>query len=63
MPRGAAEDPQWVANLEAAIGPATIELGAATLTVPYDVVRPGDRRWEELYGLGATTGRTPREYE
>src|SRR4051812_11863026 len=41
---GAPEDPQWVANLEAGTGQATIELGAATLTADYAVVRPGDPR-------------------
>ncbi|AGZ41130.1 hypothetical protein AFR_14240 [Actinoplanes friuliensis DSM 7358] len=46
---GAPEDPQWVANLETATGPATIELGAATFEVDYEVVRPGAPDWEELY--------------
>src|SRR3954463_1615716 len=47
---GAPEDPQWVANLEAATGPATIELGASTISVDYEVVRPGDPQWEDLRG-------------
>src|SRR3954452_9722016 len=37
---GAPEDPQWVANLETATGPTTVELGAARISVDYDVIRP-----------------------
>ena len=48
---GAPDDPQWVANLEAATGPATIELGASTLAVDYEVIRPGDPRWADTYGI------------
>jgi deazaflavin-dependent oxidoreductase (nitroreductase family) len=60
---GAPEDPQWVSNLEAATGPATIELGAATLTADYDVVRPGDPRWADLYGVWRDYWPDAREYE
>ena len=60
---GAPEDPQWVANLEAAAGPATIELGAATVTADYQVVRSGDPRWEDLYGIWREYWPDAREYE
>jgi deazaflavin-dependent oxidoreductase (nitroreductase family) len=60
---GAPEDPQWVANLEAATGPATIEVGAATITAGYDVVRPGDPRWEDLYGVWRKYWPDAAEYE
>jgi deazaflavin-dependent oxidoreductase (nitroreductase family) len=60
---GAPEDPRWVANLEAATGPATIELGASTLTVDYVVVRPGDPRWAELYGVWRAYWPDAAEYE
>jgi len=48
---GAPTDPQWVANLEAASGPVTIELGTDTLKADHTVVRPGDAEWERLYGI------------
>lgn len=60
---GAPQDPEWVANLEAATGPATIELGAATFGVDYEVIRPGDPRWEDLYGLWRDYWPAAREYE
>jgi deazaflavin-dependent oxidoreductase (nitroreductase family) len=60
---GAPEDPQWVANLEAATGPATIELGPATLRVDYEVVRPDDPRWAELYVIWRDYWPAAREYE
>lgn len=60
---GADHDPQWVANLEAADGPATIELGAATLAVEYDVVRPGDPGWADLYAIWREYWPDAREYE
>jgi deazaflavin-dependent oxidoreductase (nitroreductase family) len=60
---GAPKDPQWVANLEAATGPATIELGAATLSVDYEVVRPGDPGWAELYEIWRDYWPDAREYE
>ena len=60
---GAPDDPQWVANLETATGPATIELGAATLTVDYEVVRPGDERWEDLYAVWRDYWPDAAEYE
>ena len=60
---GAPQDPQWVANLEAATGPVTIELGAATLDVDYEVVRPGDPQWEEQYGIWRDYWPDALEYE
>jgi deazaflavin-dependent oxidoreductase (nitroreductase family) len=60
---GAPEEPQWVANLEAADGTAKVELGAATLEAPYEVVRPGDPRWAELYGIWRDYWPDAREYE
>jgi deazaflavin-dependent oxidoreductase (nitroreductase family) len=60
---GAPEDPQWVANLEAGGGRTTIELGADTLTADYEVVRPGDPRWEHLYGIWREYWPDAREYE
>jgi deazaflavin-dependent oxidoreductase (nitroreductase family) len=60
---GAPADPQWVTNLEAADGPATIELGAATVTADYQVVRPGDDSWEELYGIWRDYWPAASDYE
>ncbi|AGL15708.1 nitroreductase/quinone reductase family protein [Actinoplanes sp. N902-109] len=60
---GADEDPQWVANLEAGTGPATIELGPATFTVDYDVIRPGDQRWAETYEVWREYWPATRDYE
>ena len=60
---GAPEDPQWVANLEAATGPATIELGAATTTADYEVVRPGAAGWAETYGIWRDYWPDAVEYE
>ena len=60
---GAPEDPQWVANLEAATGPVTIELGPATTSVDYEVIRPGDPRWEDVYGIWRDYWPDAREYE
>jgi deazaflavin-dependent oxidoreductase (nitroreductase family) len=49
---GAPQDPQWVANLEAADGPVTIELATGPAQADYRVVRPGrDDDWDELYGV------------
>jgi deazaflavin-dependent oxidoreductase (nitroreductase family) len=49
---GAPQDPQWVANLEAADGPVTVELGAVTAQADHRVVRPGrDDDWEQLYAV------------
>lgn len=48
---GAPKDPQWVAALEAADGPSTVELGAGTVQADVTVVRPGDAQWERLYGI------------
>jgi deazaflavin-dependent oxidoreductase (nitroreductase family) len=60
---GAPKDPQWVANLEAAAGPVTIELGAATLSVDYEVVRAGDPDWAELYRIWRDYWPDARDYE
>jgi deazaflavin-dependent oxidoreductase (nitroreductase family) len=60
---GAPEDPQWVANLEAGDGRATIELGPATITVDYEVLRPGDPRWADSYGIWREYWPDAREYE
>lgn len=49
---GSPQDPQWVANLEAAAGPVTVELGAETVQADARVVRAGrDADWERLYGI------------
>jgi deazaflavin-dependent oxidoreductase (nitroreductase family) len=49
---GAAQEPQWMANLEAVDGPVTIELGADMVLADYRVVRPGrDDDWDQLYGV------------
>jgi hypothetical protein len=60
---GAPADPEWVANLEAASGPTTIELGAATVKADYTVVRPGDAEWEHLYGVWREYWPDAAEYE
>lgn len=60
---GAPDDPQWIANLEEAGGPTTIELGAVTLTADYDVVRSADPRWERLYGIWRDYWPDAAEYE
>jgi len=60
---GAPDDPQWVANLEAASGPATIELGADTVQADYLVVRPGQPEWERLYGIWREYWPDAAEYE
>jgi deazaflavin-dependent oxidoreductase (nitroreductase family) len=60
---GAPTDPQWVANLEAASGPVTIELGPDTLKADHTVVRPGDADWERLYGIWREYWPDAAEYE
>jgi deazaflavin-dependent oxidoreductase (nitroreductase family) len=60
---GAPTDPQWVANLEAASGPVTIELGPDTLKADYTVVRPGHAEWERLYGIWRGYWPDAAEYE
>lgn len=60
---GEPEDPQWVANLESAAGPTTIELGPDTVTADYQVLRPGDPRWERLYGIWRDYWPHAVEYE
>ena len=60
---GSPEEPAWVANLEAATGPVTIELGAATLSVDYDVIRPGAPGWAETYEIWRDYWPDAVEYE
>jgi deazaflavin-dependent oxidoreductase (nitroreductase family) len=60
---GAPTDPQWVGNLEAASGPATIELGPNKVKADYAVVRPGDAEWERLYGIWREYWPAAAEYE
>ena len=60
---GAPTDPQWVANLEAASGPVTIELGSDTLKADHTVVRPGDAEWDRLYGIWREYWPDAAEYE
>jgi deazaflavin-dependent oxidoreductase (nitroreductase family) len=60
---GAPDDPQWAANLEATDGPVTIELGGETLRADHEVVRPGDPRWERLYGVWRDYWPDAAEYE
>jgi deazaflavin-dependent oxidoreductase (nitroreductase family) len=61
---GAPAEPQWVANLDALDGPATIEMGADTLQADFRVVRPGrDSDWERLYGVWRAYWPDAAEYE
>ena len=61
---GAPADPQWIANLEAADGPVTIELGADTVQADHRVVRAGrDDDWERLYGVWRAYWPDAAEYE
>ncbi|UQU62056.1 nitroreductase family deazaflavin-dependent oxidoreductase [Couchioplanes caeruleus] len=60
---GGPEDPQWIANLEAAAGATTVELGPATFEAGYEVIRPGDPRWAETYGVWRDYWPQAREYE
>jgi deazaflavin-dependent oxidoreductase (nitroreductase family) len=61
---GAPDDPQWIANLEAADGPATIELGAGTVQADVRVVRPGrDDDWDRLYGVWRAYWPDAADYE
>lgn len=60
---GAPDDPQWVSNLEAGPGTATVELGADMVPVAYEVVRPGTPAWERLYGLWRAYWPDAAEYE
>ena len=48
---GGPKDLEWVANLEAAPGPVTMEIGEATVSADSTVVRPGDAGWQRLYGI------------
>lgn len=61
---GTPDDPQWVANLEAADGPVEIELGADTFQADHRVVRPGrDEDWDELYGAWRAYWPDAADYE
>jgi len=60
---GHPEDPQWVANLEVATEPVTVEVGADTVKADAQVVRPGDEEWERLYGIWREYWPDAREYE
>jgi deazaflavin-dependent oxidoreductase (nitroreductase family) len=60
---GAPTDPLWVANLAAASGSATIELGTKTVKADYTVVRPDDSNWERLYGIWRAYWPDAAEYE
>jgi deazaflavin-dependent oxidoreductase (nitroreductase family) len=60
---GAPADPQWVSNLEAASGPATIEIGTRTVKADCTVVRPDDPDWARLYGIWRTYWPGAAEYE
>jgi deazaflavin-dependent oxidoreductase (nitroreductase family) len=60
---GAPDDPQWVGNLEAASGPATIEIGADTVKADYTVVRPDNPEWQELYPVWRAYWPDAAEYE
>jgi deazaflavin-dependent oxidoreductase (nitroreductase family) len=61
---GAPDDPQWIANLEAAEGPVTVELGADTVQADHRVVRAGrDADWERLYGVWRAYWPDAADYE
>ena len=60
---GAPEDPEWVANLEAAPGPVIIEVGADTVPADSTVVRPGAPDWERLYDIWREYWPDAVEYE
>jgi deazaflavin-dependent oxidoreductase (nitroreductase family) len=60
---GAPTDPQWVGNLEAGSGTATVEIGGKTAEADYAVVRPGEAEWERLYGIWRTYWPDAAEYE
>lgn len=60
---GGPRDPEWVANLEAAPGPVTVEVGAATVSADSTVVRPGDPEWDRLYGIWRAYWPDAAEYE
>jgi deazaflavin-dependent oxidoreductase (nitroreductase family) len=60
---GAPKDPEWVANLEAAAEPVTVELGKDTVQADQTVVRPGDDDWERLYGIWRAYWPDAADYE
>jgi len=61
---GAPAEPQWLANLEALDGPATVELGTETVPADFRVVRPDrDDDWAELYGVWRQYWPDAADYE
>jgi deazaflavin-dependent oxidoreductase (nitroreductase family) len=60
---GAPKDPEWVANLETAPGPVTVEIGPDTVPADSTVVRPGDPEWERLYGIWRAYWPDAADYE
>jgi deazaflavin-dependent oxidoreductase (nitroreductase family) len=60
---GAPRDPEWVANLDAAPGPVTVEIGPDTVPADSTVVRPGDPEWERLYGIWRAYWPDAADYE
>jgi deazaflavin-dependent oxidoreductase (nitroreductase family) len=60
---GAPTDPEWVANLEAAGGSTTVEIGTDTVKADYTVVRGDDPEWPRLYGVWREYWPDAAEYE
>jgi deazaflavin-dependent oxidoreductase (nitroreductase family) len=60
---GAPHDPEWVANIEAGPGQATIEVGAQTLQASTTVVRPTSPGWQRLDGIWSAYWPDSKQYE
>jgi deazaflavin-dependent oxidoreductase (nitroreductase family) len=60
---GAAEDPQWVANIESGSGETTIEVGDRTLRAKTAVVRSTSPEWARLYGIWKSYWPDAAQYE
>jgi deazaflavin-dependent oxidoreductase (nitroreductase family) len=60
---GSPTEPRWVANLEAATPPVTIEIGDRTVTADYTVVRPDQPEWPRLYGIWRAYWPHAADYE
>ena len=60
---GAPDDPQWMANLETADGPVTVEIGTETKQADVEVIRPGHAEWERLYDIWRNYWPDAAEYE
>jgi len=60
---GAPEDPQWVANLAAADGPVTVEIGTETKQADATVSRAGDPEWQRLYTIWRDYWPATADYE